>query len=99
MGVITSLAATLRWGNKSVRIDSDYARKTPGGISESAAIKATVNIAQKIRALQYRLYAENRQGLLIVLQGLDAAGKDGTIRHVLGMMNPQGCTVTSFKEP
>ncbi len=99
MGVITSLAATLRAGNKSVRIDSDYARKTPGGISESAAIKATVNIAQKIRALQYRLYAENRQGLLIVLQGLDAAGKDGTIRHVLGMMNPQGCTVTSFKEP
>jgi PPK2 family polyphosphate:nucleotide phosphotransferase len=34
-----------------------------------------------------------------VLQGLDAAGKDGTIKHVLGMMNPQGCTVTSFKEP
>src|SRR5574343_343569 len=99
MGVIASLTATLRAGNKSVRIDSDYARKKPGGISESAAIKATVNIAQKIRALQYRLYAENRQGLLIVLQGLDAAGKDGTIRHVLGMMNPQGCTVTGFKQP
>ncbi len=99
MGVKTSLAATLRANNKSVHVDSAYARKTPGRISEKAALKATVSIAKKIRALQYQLYAENRQGLLIVLQGLDAAGKDGTIRHVLGMMNPQGCTVTSFKEP
>jgi PPK2 family polyphosphate:nucleotide phosphotransferase len=49
--------------------------------------------------LQYELYAENRQSLLIILQGLDASGKDGTIRHVLGMMNPQGCTVTGFKQP
>lgn len=99
MGVKTSLAATLRANNKPVHVDSAYARKTPGRISEKAALKATVSIAKKIRALQYQLYAENRQGLLIVLQGLDAAGKDGTIRHVLGMMNPQGCTVTSFKEP
>lgn len=94
-----TLANTLRVNGKTARIDSEYARKTPGDITEKAAIKATENIAKKIRALQYRLYAENRQGLLIVLQGLDAAGKDGTIRHVLGMMNPQGCTVTGFKQP
>lgn len=94
-----TLANTLRVKGKTARIDSEYASKTPGDITEKAAIKATENIAKKIRALQYRLYAENRQGLLIVLQGLDAAGKDGTIRHVLGMMNPQGCTVTGFKQP
>lgn len=94
-----TLANTLRVNGKTARIDSEYASKTPGDLTEKAAIKATENIAKKIRALQYRLYAENRQGLLIVLQGLDAAGKDGTIRHVLGMMNPQGCTVTGFKQP
>ena len=94
-----TLANTLRVNGKTARIDSEYASKTPGDITEKAAIKATENIAKKIRALQYRLYAENRQGLLIVLQGLYAAGKDGTIRHVLGMMNPQGCTVTGFKQP
>jgi PPK2 family polyphosphate:nucleotide phosphotransferase len=49
--------------------------------------------------LQYRLYAERKRGLLIVLQGLDAGGKDGTIRHVMSGMNPQGCQVTSFKVP
>ncbi len=49
--------------------------------------------------LQERLYAENCQALLIILQGLDAAGKDGTISHVMRGLNPQGCAVTSFKEP
>lgn len=94
-----TLAKTLRASSKSCRIDSNYASQTPGALSEKAAIKATAAIAKKIRALQFQLYAENRQSLLIVLQGLDAAGKDGTIKHVLGMMNPQGCTVTSFKQP
>jgi PPK2 family polyphosphate:nucleotide phosphotransferase len=45
------------------------------------------------------LYADRRYALLIVLQGRDAAGKDGTIRHVMSGVNPQGCEVTSFKEP
>jgi len=45
---------------------------------------------------QYLLYAENKRSLLIILQGLDAAGKDGVIRHVLSGMNPQGCTVSGF---
>ncbi len=94
-----TLAKTLHANSKSCHLDYAYAKQTPGGLSEKAAIKATENIAKRIRALQYQLYAENRQSLLIVLQGLDAAGKDGTIKHVLGMMNPQGCTVTSFKQP
>ncbi|MGL4595267.1 MAG: polyphosphate kinase 2 family protein [Thermoguttaceae bacterium] len=54
---------------------------------------------KKLLDLQYKLYAENRQSLLIVLQALDAAGKDGTINHVLSYMNPQGCRAQSFKVP
>jgi PPK2 family polyphosphate:nucleotide phosphotransferase len=48
---------------------------------------------------QERLYSTGSRSLLVVLQGLDAAGRDGTIKHVVSGMNPQGCMVTSFKEP
>ncbi len=54
---------------------------------------------EKLRTLQYTLYAERAHSLLIVLQGIDAAGKDGVCRHVIDAMNPQGCTVTGFKQP
>ncbi len=54
---------------------------------------------QKMHDLQYLMYAEGKRSLLICLQGRDAAGKDGTINHVLSAMNPQGCTVTGFKVP
>ena len=55
--------------------------------------------AERLRQLQYLLYAESRRGLLICLQAMDSGGKDGTISHVLGFMNPQGCRVQSFKVP
>jgi PPK2 family polyphosphate:nucleotide phosphotransferase len=55
--------------------------------------------AKRLHDLQYLMYAENKRSLLIILQGVDAAGKDGTISHVLGAMNPQGCRVYSFKTP
>jgi PPK2 family polyphosphate:nucleotide phosphotransferase len=54
---------------------------------------------QKLRELQDLLYAEHRHSLLICLQALDTGGKDGTINHVLGAMNPQGCRVAPFKQP
>ena len=54
---------------------------------------------QKMRDLQYLMYAEDKRSLLICLQGRDAAGKDGTINHVLSGMNPQVCTVKGFKVP
>jgi PPK2 family polyphosphate:nucleotide phosphotransferase len=54
---------------------------------------------QKIDQLQYLMYAEKRHSLLIVLQGLDAAGKDGVVRHIVTSMNPVGCRVTAFKQP
>ena len=49
--------------------------------------------------LQYKLYIENEKSLLIVLQGMDASGKDGTIRHVISAFNPVSCNVKSFKTP
>ncbi len=49
--------------------------------------------------LQSKLYAQDRWGVLIVFQAMDAAGKDGTIKHVMSGVNPQGCQVTSFKSP
>lgn len=49
--------------------------------------------------LQYQLYAENKRSLLIIFQAMDAAGKDGAIKHVFSGLNPQGCNVHSFKQP
>lgn len=59
----------------------------------------TADMNDKIRELQYRLYVEQKQSLLVVLQAPDAAGKDGLIRKVLGRMNPQGCRTYPFKVP
>ena len=60
--------------------------------------KTKENLA-KMRELQDRLYADGREGLIIVLQAMDAAGKDSTIKHVMGGVNPQGVEVHSFKTP
>ncbi|MBB4806222.1 PPK2 family polyphosphate:nucleotide phosphotransferase [Chryseobacterium defluvii] len=54
---------------------------------------------EKLRELQEKLYADGSQSLLVVLQAMDAAGKDSLIEHVFGGVNPQGCSVTSFKAP
>jgi PPK2 family polyphosphate:nucleotide phosphotransferase len=56
-------------------------------------------IQQELSELQYRLYAENRRSVLVVLQGMDASGKDGLIRRVFSGINPQGVQVHAFKEP
>ena len=53
----------------------------------------------RIADLQMRIYAERRHSVLIVLQGLDAAGKDGVVKHILSAINPLSCTVTAFKVP
>ena len=55
--------------------------------------------AKRLSDLQERLYAEHQWAILVVLQGLDAAGKDSVIKHVLSEVNPQGCDVHSFKAP
>jgi polyphosphate kinase 2 (PPK2 family) len=76
--------------------DPDYHGKHES--RESALPEIQKNL-QKMEELQYLMYAENRHSLLIVLQGLDAAGKDGVVRHVLTGMNPSGCIASNFKQP
>lgn len=67
--------------------------------SREQAEAFTIEAVEKIKSLQYQLFVEGKQSLLIVLQAPDAAGKDGLIRHVLGQMNPQGCRTYPFKVP
>ncbi len=67
--------------------------------SHEHALPEIAKYDQSMHDLQYLMYAEGKQSLLIVLQGRDAAGKDGTINHVLSSMNPQGCRVSGFKVP
>jgi PPK2 family polyphosphate:nucleotide phosphotransferase len=67
--------------------------------SRKSALPEIENNRQKMAQLQFLMYAENKHSLLIVLQGLDAAGKDGVVRHVLTGMNPSGCVAANFKEP
>ena len=68
-------------------------------IDADDARSETEKYAHHMRELQYRLFAEGKRGLLICLQAMDAGGKDGVIRHVLGYMNPQGCRVVRFSVP
>jgi PPK2 family polyphosphate:nucleotide phosphotransferase len=69
------------------------------GVEKAHAAEILATNIERLSLLQYQLYAEARRSLLVVLQGIDAAGKDGAIRHVMTGLNPQGVTVTSFKEP
>jgi len=66
---------------------------------QTSALADIENYTQRLRELQYLLYAEGRRSLLIILQAMDAGGKDGIINHVLGNMNPQGARVYGFKVP
>jgi PPK2 family polyphosphate:nucleotide phosphotransferase len=71
-----------------------------GGFVDHADIEQILaDGVAKLSELQTRLYAAERDSLLVVLQAMDAAGKDGTIKHVMTGVNPQGVNVTSFKQP
>jgi PPK2 family polyphosphate:nucleotide phosphotransferase len=70
-----------------------------GHESHESAAEEIAHYQKKLWELQELLYAERRHSLLICLQALDTGGKDGTINHVLGAMNPQGCRVAAFKQP
>jgi PPK2 family polyphosphate:nucleotide phosphotransferase len=70
------------------------------GLKEKADGQArSQELAEVLEGLHNRLWAEARQSVVLVLQGMDASGKDGTIRRVLTGLNPQGCSVVNFKEP
>jgi PPK2 family polyphosphate:nucleotide phosphotransferase len=81
---------------KLAKIDPDF---TDGFKDSDDVDDKTKKYTERLRSVQYDLYAEGKRSLLICLQGLDAAGKDGTIDHVLGAMDPQGTRVCGFKVP
>lgn len=70
-----------------------------GPIDKDQGIEMFESLSARMVELQEHLYAEGKRSLLIVLQAMDAAGKDSTVRHVFGPINPAGCRVTSFKAP
>lgn len=72
---------------------------TPGCNSKAEGLERFQKNIDRLSVLQYLLYAEGKRALLAVLQGIDAGGKDGTIRNVMSGLNPQGVQVTSFKAP
>lgn len=77
--------------------DTGEYKKTDQGKEKAKAI--TGQLIGRLEALQERLYANGDRSVLIVLQGMDTSGKDGTIKHVMSGVNPQGCKVVSFKPP
>jgi PPK2 family polyphosphate:nucleotide phosphotransferase len=77
--------------------DTGEYKKTQQGKEKTKA--ATLRLIGRLEKLQERLYANGDRALLIVLQGMDSSGKDGTIKSVMSGVNPQGCKVVSFKAP
>ena len=78
---------------------SSTSTRAPESIDKESIRQETLELKTKLFNLQRLLYANAKHSLLIILQGLDASGKDGTIRHVFSSVNPQGCNVKSFKKP
>ena len=86
--------------DKPGKIDlSKVSTKAAKGTDRAEAEMRTAELGAELDALEETLYAAGRHGLLVVLQGMDTSGKDGTIRHVLKYCNAQGCRVASFKVP
>jgi PPK2 family polyphosphate:nucleotide phosphotransferase len=83
----------------AVRLTDESAAPPSGAPSKDEALPQVDDLTQRMDRLQEALYAEGKRALLVVLQGRDTAGKDGTIRKVFGPLNPQGLVVTSFKVP
>jgi PPK2 family polyphosphate:nucleotide phosphotransferase len=82
-------------------VDPRAKTAAPGGKKKAAKLQA--ELAGRLADLQEKLYAEGRSGgtrsVLLVLQGLDTSGKSGTIKHVIGQIDPQGAQITAFKQP
>lgn len=95
----TEFAEKLRVRGRGYVNLKDAAAARTYGWDEAHARAATERLAPGLEELQYRLHADGRYGVLVVLQAIDGGGKDSTIRHVFSAFNPQGCTVHAFKVP
>ena len=79
--------------------DSEFDTHFTGDLTKQEAGALLAEDIEKLSALQGKLYAQDRYSVLVIFQAMDAAGKDGTIKHVMSGINPQGCQVYSFKQP
>ena len=86
-------------GSSKLELDKLPTNSKKEKVDKEEILEKTKENLAKMRELQDRLYADGREGLIIVLQAMDAAGKDSTIKHVMGGVNPQGVEVHSFKTP
>ena len=86
---------------RKIKLAKDFSTSWKEGraFDKRQAVEVLREGVQLLSESQSKLYAQNRFALLINLQAMDAAGKDGTIKHVMSGLNPQGCRVTSFKAP
>ena len=99
MAVEQGWSESLRVRGAHKALLSDSSAATTFGWDKGAAKHKTEKNLRALEDSQYHLYADSSQSMLIVLQGIDAGGKDGAIRNVFTAFNPQGATVTSFKAP
>jgi len=86
-------------GGESFRLGAIDPGETAGLNSKTEAVTWLRRGIARLSGLQEKLYAQDRWALLLIFQAMDAAGKDGTIKHVMSGVNPQGCQVYSFKAP
>ena len=87
------------WPGQEVKLKEWPTTVKPLCKSKTAYQKHLAKRVDELSALQRLHYASNRYAVLLIFQGMDAAGKDGAIRHVMSGVNPQGCQVFSFKQP
>lgn len=78
---------------------ADISTRAPKEFDKAKTKEKLPAMQEELQELQYLLYAENKHSLLVILQGMDASGKDGAIKNVFGVLNPMGVHVTSFKAP
>lgn len=93
--VLKKLTANPGDNHKVSQFDSSYT----ANLTKSQAKQLLAENVELLAEMQNKLYAQDRYSILIIFQAMDAAGKDGTIKHVMSGVNPQGCQVFSFKQP
>src|SRR5262245_60582259 len=84
--------------NQTVKL-KDYDPSETGGFEKEEGNARFIEITKELGDLQEILYAARQNSVLVILQGMDTSGKDGTIKGVMDQVNPQGCRVESFKVP
>ncbi|MDU7502596.1 MAG: polyphosphate kinase 2 family protein, partial [Finegoldia magna] len=85
--------------NKKVDLEKFSTKKDDSYSKEEVKEEILPQNLEKMFEFQEKLYAENKRGILVVLQAMDAAGKDSLVKKVFTALNPAGCKVTSFKQP